>query len=56
MYMGSRRLFEFSPNARRDPDYAPGIGWRHARVGAFGAVLPQSSELHVGGLRLQLLR
>lgn len=55
-YIGSRRLFEYSPNTQSDPDYVPGIGWRNTRVGAFGAVLSQASELHVSGLRLKLLR
>lgn len=55
-YLGSRRLFEFSPNTQREQDYVDGIGWRKTRVGAFGAVLSQASELHISRLRLKLLR
>ncbi len=55
-YIGSRRLFEFSPNTQREPELWDPIRWRKTRVGAFGAVLAQASELHISGLRLKLLR
>jgi hypothetical protein len=55
-YVGSRRLFTWSPNAWLDPEVLDPINWRRSRVGAFGAVLGEQAELRITKLRIRVLR
>ncbi len=55
-YIGSRRKFEYSANADRDPDHLDPINWRRNRAGAFGVTLAEASEIKITKLRIKVLR
>lgn len=56
LYIGSRRLFEWSANTGLASNDLNPINWRRTRVGAFGAVLREGAELRITRLRARILR
>jgi hypothetical protein len=55
-YLGSKRVFEWSANRELDPEVLEPISWRRQRLGAFGAVVSEGSEIKITKLRIKVLR
>jgi hypothetical protein len=55
-YIGSRRVWDFSPDMERDQEVMDPISWRRQRVGAFGAAVSEGAEFKITKLRIKVLR
>lgn len=55
-FLGSKRIFEYSPNLEKDLDVLDPVSWRRTRAGGFGAVLSEGSEFKITRLKIKVLR